>query len=586
MKRIGVLVLSRPTLQGTFGMVAASDWFAATTGMGMLETGGNAFDAAIAAGFVLQVVEPYMCGPGGEMVALFADRSDRKPTVLCGQGPAPKGATPDHFGRLGLDAVPGSGVLAAPVPGAFDAWMLLLRDHGTKSLREVLSPAINYAENGHPLLPGTSRSIRRNESRFKTYWPSSASLYLARGKRPMPYSLHRNEALAATYRRVLSEAEAAAGQREGQIEAARRTWYQGFVAEAIHEFARQPHFDAEGRQYPGVISADDLACYQSGYEEPASLDWRGWTICKPGPWSQGPVQLQQLALLDGLDATAHGHDSAQRIHLLAETAKLAYADRDAYYGDVPDVPLSALLSPGYTRERCRLVGPDASYELRPGRVGQRAPRLPPAVATDDRPLASGDTCHIDAVDRKGNMISVTPSGGFLENSPVIGSLGFPLGTRLEMTRLEEELPNTLRPGRRPRTTITPTMVTRLGEPVLSFGSPGADLQEQWSLQFFLGFSSGLEAQQAVEAPRCHTTHLISSFVPHQAELGRLVVEPQIADQTVAELRDRGHDVKVVNPYYRRLGGMGRVTVVGRDPATGRLFGAADPRAEQDYVCGR
>jgi gamma-glutamyltranspeptidase/glutathione hydrolase len=586
MKGTRALVLSRPTLQGTFGMVAASDWFAATAGMGMLETGGNAFDAAIAAGFVLQVVEPYMSGPGGEVVAIFAGGGDRKPTVLCGQGPAPEGATPDHFGRLGLDAVPGSGVLAATVPGAFDGWMLLLRDHGTKSLREVLGPAITYAEKGHPLLPGTSRRIRSCESNFRNYWPSSGSLYLVGGKRPLPYALHRNEALASTYRRVLSEAEAAPGGREGQIEAARRTWYQGFVAEAIHEFARQPHFDAEGRRYPGVISADDLACYRSSYEEPASLDWRGWTVCKPGPWSQGPVQLQQLALLDGLDVAGDQPGSAQRIHLLAETAKLAYADRDAYYGDAADVPLGALLSPAYTRERCRLVGPDASYELRPGRVGARGPRLPPALAGDDRPLASGDTCHIDAVDRHGNMISVTPSGGFLMNSPVIGSLGFPLGTRLEMTRLEDGLPNTLRPGRRPRTTITPTLVTRSGEPVLAFGSPGADVQEQWCVQFFLGFSSGLAAQEAAELPRCHTTHLISSFVPHEAELGRLVVEPQIKAETVAELRERGHDVVVANPYYRQLGGTGRMTVVGRDPATGRLFGAADPRAEQDYVCGR
>jgi gamma-glutamyltranspeptidase/glutathione hydrolase len=586
MKGTEILVLSRPTLRGTFGMVAASDWFAASAGMGMLETGGNAFDAAIAAGFVLQVVEPYMSGPGGEVVAILAGPGDGQPTVLCGQGPAPRGATPDHFGRLGLNAVPGSGVLAAPVPGAFDAWMLLLRDHGTKSLREVLSPAITYAVNGHPLLPGTSRRIRANESNFKKFWPSSAALYLAGGRRPMPYALHRNEALAATYQRVLAEAEAAAGQREGQIDAARRTWYQGFVAEAIHEFARQPHFDAEGRQYPGVITGDDLACYQAGYEEPASLDWRGWTVCKPGPWSQGPVQLQQLALLDGLDVTGEASDSAQRIHLIAETAKLAYADRDAYYGDVPDVPLTELLSTGYTRERCRLVGSDASHELRPGRAGQRAPGLPPALATGDRPLASGDTCHVDAVDRHGNLISVTPSGGFLMNSPVIGSLGFPLGTRLEMTRLEAEHPNTLRPGRRPRTTITPTMVTRGGEPVLAFGSPGADLQEQWCLQFFLGYSSGLAAQEAVEAPRCHTTHLISSFVPHQAELGRLVVEPQISGEAVAELRDRGHDVTVASPYYRSRGGMGRMTVVGRDPATGRVFGAADARAEQDYVCGR
>lgn len=572
----------RPTLWGTFGMVASSDWISAAAGMAMLEAGGNAFDAVVTAGLVLQVVQPHLCGPGGEMVAVFVNARDGRPAVVCGQGPAPRGAAPAHFTRLGFDMVPGAGLLSAPVPGAFDAWMLLLRDHGTRTLRTVLDAAIGYAEGGFPLLSTTCYRLGQVDDVFREHWPTSAALYLRNGSFPGPLTMHRNPALARTYRRLLTEAEATSGDREEQIESARRQWYRGFVAEAIGQFARRPHFDTSPEPHPGVITADDLAGYQARYEEPASLEWRGWTLCKPGAWSQGPVLLQQLSLMDDFEAAVRQECAAEDIHLFAEAAKLAYADRDAYYGDIPDVPLGALLSPDYARQRRGQIGPAASHELRPGRPAGRKPRLPGfAKAVSAPPMPRGDTCHIDVADRFGNMIAATPSGGFLMNSPVVDSVGFPLGTRLEMTWLEEGLPNTLSPGRRPRTTITPTLALRDGMPAAAFGSPGADYQEQWSLGFFLAFSSGFPPQDAIDRPRWHTRHLISSFCPHDIMRGRLAVEAEVGEKIIAELRVRGHDV-VVGPHSN----LGSVTAAGRDPATGLLFAAADSRGPDSYACGR
>jgi gamma-glutamyltranspeptidase/glutathione hydrolase len=461
--------------------------------------------------------------------------------------------------------------------------MLLLRDYGTKTLRDVLDAAIGYAESGFPLLRTASKALSSVESVFREHWPTSAALYLRAGSVPEPLATHRNPALARTFQLLLMEAEAASGDRAEQIETARRMFYRGFVAEAIDAFARRPHFDTSAEPHAGVITADDLAGYQATYEDPASLDWRGWTVCKPGPWSQGPVLLQQLALLEDFGPAVRQAWSAEDIHLFTEAAKLAYADRDAYYGDVPDVPLGTLLSPGYTRERRGLIEPTCSREMRPGRPGDREPRLPEfAMAVSGPPLPKGDTCHIDAVDRFGNMIAVTPSGGFFMNSPVIDSLGFPLGTRLEMTWLEEGLPNTLRPGRRPRTTITPTLALRDGAPAMAFGSPGADYQEQWSLSFFLAYSAGLQPQEALDMPRWHTCHMISSFSPHDIIRGQVAVEPEVGEEVVAELRRRGHRVDVTESRHN----LGFVTAAGRDPATGLLFTAADSRGGLSYACGR
>ena len=585
---------TRPTLQGTFGMVSSTHWLASQCAMAVLEGGGNAYDAAVAAGFVLQVVEPHLNGPAGEVPIILAPAGGGV-RVLCGQGPAPRGASVEHYRSLGLDLVPGTGPLAAAVPGAFDAWMVLLRDYGTKSLAEVLAYAIGYAEHGHPAVEAIGATIGAVRELFETEWTTSAAVYLPA---PRPGELFRNPALAATWRRLLRETST--GDREAQIEAARRVWCEGFIGEAIAAFAARPAMDTSGERHAATLTGDDLTTYAAHYEPPLAYDWDGWTVCKAGPWSQGPVLLQQLALLPG-DLAPSDYGTPDYVHTLIEGAKLAMADREAWYGDAHDdlVPVAELLSPAYNAERRALVDAGkASYELRPGSPGGRAPRLPryglgdagspvgePTVASSG--LTRGDTCHLDVVDRWGNMVAATPSGGWLQSSPVIPGLGFPLGTRLQMTWLEPGLPNSLTPGRRPRTTLTPSLALRDGVPVLAFGTPGGDQQDQWSLHFFLAAAlrspvrGGLDLQGAIDAPNWHNDSFPGSFHPRTMRPGSVTVESRIGEAVIGELRRRGHDVTVGHPWSE-----GRMCAVARDPETGVLSAAANPRGMQGYAVGR
>jgi gamma-glutamyltranspeptidase/glutathione hydrolase len=583
---------TRPELRGSFGMVSSTHWLASATGMAVLERGGNAFDAAVAAGFVLQVVEPHLNGPGGEVPILAAPAGAGRVLVVNGQGPVPAAATPARFAELGLDLIPGTGLLPACVPGAFGAWMLLLRDHGTLAPRDVLEPAIGYAEAGFPAVPRIGAAIGAVASMFRDEWPSSAEVWLAGGV-PAPGTRMRNPALAATWRRLLDEAEAASSTRDGQIEAALAAFYEGFVAEAIDRFlATAEVLDVSGRRHRGLLTGDDLNGWRAGVEEPVAVDHHGWTVCKTGPWGQGPVFLQQLRLLEGLDLEGMGLGSAAYIHTVTECAKLAFADREAWYGDPAayDVPLDGLLDPAYAADRRALVADKASLELRPGSPGGRTPRLPsihldPDAAellTGSGEPTFGDTCHIDVVDRHGNLVAATPSGGWLQSSPVVPGLGFCLGTRGQMFWLEEGLAASLRPGARPRTTLSPSLALRDGEPVLAFGTPGGDGQDQWSLQFFLAHArSGLDLQEAVDAPSFLSEHFPSSFWPRRADPGRLVVEARHDPEVVDDLRARGHLVELADPWS-----LGRTCAAGRDPATGFLVAAANPRGRQAYAVGR
>ncbi|WP_367319926.1 gamma-glutamyltransferase family protein [Streptomyces sp. HUAS ZL42] len=591
---------TRPTLQGTFGMVSSTHWLASQSAMAVLEDGGNAYDAAVAGAFVLHVVEPHLNGPAGEVPILLAPAGGEV-RVLCGQGVAPAGATVAHYRGLGLDLVPGTGPLAAAVPGAFDAWMLLLRDHGTKPLADVLKYAIGYAGHGHAPVDNVGATVESVRELFETEWTSSAAVYLPGGKAPRPGELFRNPALAGTWRRLLAEVEGA-GAREAQIEAAREVWRAGFVAEALVRQARRPTLDTSGERHTGTLTAADLAGWSATYEAPVTYDWNGWTVCKAGPWSQGPAFLQQLALLPP-ELPAHG--CAEYVHLLVEGCKLAMADREAWYGDAADVPLGELLSGDYNAARRALVGDKASYELRPGSPGGRTPRLSahahvvvrdepgfsamgagePTVAADGG--TRGDTCHLDVVDRWGNMVAATPSGGWLQSNPVVPELGFPLGTRLQMAWLEEGLPNSLTPGRRPRTTLTPSIALRDGMPVMAFGTPGGDQQDQWQLHFFLAVAlrdrirGGLDLQGAIDAPNWHNDGFPGSFHPRGMRPGSVTVEARTDAEVVAELRRRGHDVTVGDAWSE-----GRLCVVARDPATGILSAAANPRGMQGYAVGR
>ncbi len=591
---------TRPTLRGTFGMVSSTHWLASQSAMGVLERGGNAFDAAVTAGFVLHVVEPHLNGPAGEVPAILATAADPAPRVLCGQGPAPAAATVAHFRSLGLDLVPGAGPLAAVVPGAVDAWLLLLRDHGTRTLAEVLEPAIGYAAAGHPLVGAAGQTVARVRSLFTDHWPTSARLWLRDGRPPAPGEMITNPAYADTLRRLVHAGRAAGTDREAQIEAARLAWREGFVAEAIDAFSRLPFRDSSGRAHAGLVTGDDLAGFSATWEAPVTLDWHGHTIAKTGFWGQGPVLLQTLAVLDALDDPAvYDPSSLDGIHAQAEALKLAFADREAWYGDT-DVPGSALLSADYARSRAALVGDRADTSLRPGSPAGSPPRLPshlhthaagravpqdpstgePTVRADG--VTRGDTCHVDVVDRWGNIISATPSGGWLQSSPTIPELGFPLGSRLQMCWLEEGLASTLRPGRRPRTTLSPTLVLRDGEPVMACGTPGGDQQDQWQLLFLLRhLAGGQDLQEAIDAPTWHTTSFPASFYPRGVEPGVLVLEDRIDADVLAGLRARGHTVRLSDPWS-----LGRMCAVTRDPRTGVLSAAANPRGAQGYAVGR
>lgn len=603
---------ARPELSGTFGAVASTHWIASAVGMRILEAGGNAFDAAVAAGFTLQVVEPHLNGPGGDAPIIVARADDAAPTVICGQGVAPAAATIDRFRSLDLDLIPATGLLAACVPGAFGAWLTMLRDWGTVPLRDVLEPAIHYARHGHPLLANTAGTIASVRELFINEWPSSAAIFLRGGDTPPAGSLFANPALADFYERVLRQAESASCGREGQIDAALRYWYEGAVAEQVDEFCRTTEaMDVSGRRHGGLLRATDMAGWRPPIEPALGIDQGDFTVYKCGAWSQGPSLLQALRILDGLDIGQYAPTSPEFVHLVTETIKLVMADRDAWYGDDPDVPLDALLSREYAGERRSLISQDASLDLRPGNVAGRKAGFPPVVPqggpersatagggeptmarapdlgrgpAEDGPSLTGDTCHLDVVDRWGNMVSATPSGGWLQSSPVVPALGFPLGTRMQMFWLQPGLASSLRPGRRPRTTLTPSMAFRQGRPYLSFGTPGGDQQDQWSLLLWLYHRHcGLPLQAAIETPAFHTDHMLASFWPREAALGTLTVEGRYPLETVQALRQRGHRVTVGGDWSE-----GRLSACAYDRSAGDpiIRAAANPRGMQGYAVAR
>ncbi len=566
--------------------------------MATLEKGGNAFDAAVATAFTLQVVEPHLNGPGGDVPIIVHDVKRARTEVICGQGPAPAAATIAHYRSLGLDLIPGTGLLAACIPGMFDAWMLLLRDYGTMTLADMLLPAIGYANGGHPLVERANATIATVQALFRDHWPSSAEVYLPNGKVPPTGTLFTNKTLAATYSRVLREAESAGANREAQIERARNVWSQGFVAEAIDRFCRtQSMMDVSGTPHRGVLTGDDMARWQATVGEPLRYDYGNYTVCKPA-WSQGPVMLQQLALLQDIGLDDLDMVGPDFIHLQVECTKLAFADREKFYGDPDfvDVPMTTLLSAGYNNDRRKLISDQASLELRPGSVAnfgavvklrrQEGSRSAVGALGAGEPTVghlgevNGDTVHFDIIDEPGNMVSATPSGGWLQSSPVIPELGFGLGTRAQQFWLEEGHPGSLAPGKRPRTTLSPTMALRDGEPYLAWGSPGGDQQDQWTTLFFLRHVHGkMNLQEAIDAPAWHSEHFPISFWPRTARPGVLAIENRVPKPTIDELKRRGHIVEV-GPAWSE----GRLTAASRDGRHRRA--AANPRGMQGYAAGR
>lgn len=608
---------TRPEITGTHGVAAATHWLAAQTAMGVLERGGNAFDAAVAGGFVLQVVEPHLNGAGGEVPILFWSEKDKRMQSVCGQGAAPAEASAAAFRRLGLEQVPGIGLLPATVPGAFGAWLTMLRDHGTWSLADVLAPAIGYARDGYPLIPRAVQAIVAVQVLFREHWTSSAEVWLPDGQVPKPGALFCQPRLAATYERLVRTAESeGGGTRTGTIDAALRCWYQGFVAQEVDSYYRTAQVrDTTGERHAGLLRYDDMAQWRPTVEAPLTVDFGRYTLAKCGFWSQGPAFLEQIGMLRHAGLEQHAPHTAGFVHRIAEAAKLALADRLAWYGSAPGASREAqlaLLSDDYLRQRWMAVGDNASQQLQPGSPLGHAPRLPdldvaartlrtadtrfgigeptfaalpPVAEWAEREVFVGDTCHIDVIDRHGNMVAATPSGGWLSSSPVIPALGFAINTRLQMTWLDDGLPNSVTPGVPPCTTLSPSLALRDGEPYMVFGTPGGDQQDQWSPAFFLRHAvHGMNLQEAIDAPAWHVDHFPASFWPRATTLNRLTVESRFSPEVRDALRAQGHDVKVGEPWSES-----RLSACTREhDAQGRLLlrAAANPRGMQGYAVGR
>jgi gamma-glutamyltranspeptidase/glutathione hydrolase len=561
-------------------MISTEHYLSAAAGARIFDRGGNAIDAAVAAALVEGVVNPHMHTIGGEAPMLVRLGSNQRVVSINGNTMAPARATIAHYRRLGLDQVPGGGLLAAGVPAAFGAFACAMENFGTKSLAEVAGPALALCEDGFPMHPGLCGdgdsidvpglglgSIRANAELYRTRWPSTGRVYMPGGELPRSGDLITNPALANLFRRLLeAEASARKGGREAGLNAAVERFYRGDIAREI-----VAHSDAHG----GLLALEDLATFTTRIEEPASRTYRGATVFKCGPWSQGPVFLQQLALLEGFDLGAMGHNTAAYLHTLVESAKLAFADREAYYADPEfvDVPLNELFSERYAALRRALIDPKrASMDLRPG--DPRAMRAELGAPAKARSWGAGTT-HVDAADRRGNLIAITPSGAWLRSSPVADALGFPLGTRLQTFYLDERHPNALAPRKRPRTTLTPSIATTRDGRWIAFGTQGGDQQDQWTLQFFLNVADfGMNLQQAIEAPRYSCMHAPSSFYPHDALPGLVRLESRIDERVREDLTARGHKVEVRPPWCD-----GNVLAVALDGARGQLAAGADPRGQ-------
>jgi gamma-glutamyltranspeptidase / glutathione hydrolase len=569
---------TRPVVAGTHGVVSTGHPLVSMAGIRMLLSGGNAFDAAVAAGFAAAVVEPTasytLCG---ECVALVHDARRRETLAVSGQGTAPALATPAFFRDRGLDRIPtGPGPdahLSFTVPGAADAYLTVLETFGTKSVAETLAPAVHYAEHGFPMYEYMRRmlAIAESRSQFDLYPPGGTDVFYPGGHVPEVGELLVQPALGGTLRRLVEADSTGRGHRQAGIRAARERFYRGDVAATIGAFSER---------VGGLLRASDLAGYRARLEPPLRTTFAGKEILGQSAWTQGPVLMQALGMLEVFDLRAMGHNSARYIHVVAEALKLAFADRERYYGDsaAAEATIKELLAPAYARERAALIRMDrAAPELpAPGDPRHRAgaeqrPGTVKSVGAGAEVPADGTT-HIAAIDRDGNMICLTPSGGVFRKSAFAPELGCTLSTRSEMFVLEEGHPNGLVPGKRPRTTLVSYLICEGGVPTMTVGCPGGDDQTQADLQLVLNvLVFGMNPQQAVEAPRFSTQTLINSFYPRVYRPGQLNVEPGIPESTRVELRALGHAVTETGAC-----GIGAV-VTRRDPATGVLSAGADPR---------
>lgn len=570
---------TRPVVSGLRGVISSGHPLVSMAGMRMLLSGGNAFDAAAAAGFAAAVIEPTasysLCS---ECVAMVHDARSGQTVVLSGQGPAPALATIATLAKHGFPRIPtGPGPnahLSFTVPGAVDAYLTLLETFGTRAIEEVLAPAVEYAEQGFPMYEYMHRMllIPETRSQFALYPPGGESVFYPGGRAPSVGERFQQPALAGTLKQLEAAGTECGGDRLAGIRAVRERFFRGQIAATIGAFSEK---------WGGLLRAADLAAYRAQMEPPLATTFAGCEILGQSAWTQAPIVMQALGMLGTFDLKAMGHNSSRYVHTVAEALKLAFADRERYYGDTPDVPLAELLSPSYLRERAALIRSDSAMLEAPppgevrGRTRQTAVPRSSAGSTapmPSAPHAKDGTTHIACIDRDGSMIALTPSGGVFRKSVFCPELGCTLSTRSEMFYLEDGHPNALAPGKRPRTTLISYLIRERGRPVATVGCPGGDDQGQANLQIVLNMLVfGMNPQQAVEAPRFATETVIDSFWPHPYKPGVLSVEPGIPEHTRVELRALGHTIEAVGAC-----GNGAV-VTRRDPDNGVLSAGADPR---------
>ena len=565
----------RPVIRGRNGIVSTGHYLTSMAAMRQLVEGGNAFDGAVAACIAAAVVEPTASySLAAEGVGMFFHAASGELSAVSGQGVAPRLATVEAFRRRGLEKIPtGPGPqahLSFTVPGVVDACFRLLDTYGSRTLGEVLAPAIDYAEHGFPMYEYMHRMLGSPDTRsqFGLYPPGGSDVFYPGGSIPAIGSRFAQRQLAATLRLLVHAEANTTGSRRDGLQAARAVFYEGDIARRIAAFSER---------CGGLLRQDDLGAYQSRFESPIETRFAGYSVHTQSTWSQAGILLQTLNMLEHLDLRALGHNSPAYVHTVTEALKLAFADRESYYGD-PDfsaAPIDGLLNKAYAAQRLQAIGEQACPHLPPPGMpaGATASSINPGPASAGLPEAPEEgTTHLAVIDGQGNMVCMTPSGGVFRKSAFAPELGCTLSTRSEMFFLDPDHPNGLQPGKRPRTTLVNYIVCKGGQPVMTFGCPGGDDQAQANLQLMLNvLVFGMDPQQAVEAPRFSTQSMPNSFYPRVYHPGVLNLETGFPDATAAALAALGHQINRVGAC-----GIGAV-ITQRDPDTGILSAGADPR---------
>ncbi|MCJ7617005.1 MAG: gamma-glutamyltransferase family protein, partial [Desulfobacterales bacterium] len=577
------------------------------TGNKIMDKGGNAFDAGVAMALAQSVLEFSHFGMGGEIPILIYSAKDKKVYSIDGNMMAPSSVDFQWFVDQGIVAIPGDGLLPAGVPAMIDAVVTVLDKWGTMSFAEVAEGALHYARDGYPVDNTIRNSIISTEKRFRGEWPTSAAVLLPDGKVPDFGQVLVQKDLGNTISRLIEAEQKALAEgksRSEALKAVRDRFYKGDIAQEIVKFQAENAFmDATGEEHTGNLTIEDFASYSAKIREPWMVEYKGYEVYKCGPWTQGPVFLQQLNLLENFDLKAMGYNTADYWHVIIETAKLAHADKDKYYGD-PDfsyIPQQGLLSKEYAKERAKLVDMTTARNLHtPGDPlpfdGKKAMEIEKNTANSAQisdsydlqealaymELHANDTTGTRAVDKEGNMFSATPSGGWFTSSPIIPGLGFVLGTRGQMFYLTDpDVPKAFRPGSRPCTSLTPSLVLKGGKPFAVFGTPGGDTQDQYTLQTFLNVVEfGMEVQTAIDGPKAVTYNFPSLFYPFTQRLGAMDVNLGVPQEVFDELARRGHIIKYINAPFSDA-----TTMIMLNPETGVLFGGASPARDKQYVIG-